>query len=457
MSEIKNKQPSHDNEKQKIKAIRFADYFIFALLLCLLILIIFYKSNANIQHDSGDYYTILQKLTDDSKKPVIPNTYFVEQRSPGYSIISILPYYFTSFVIEPFVKTEEIIDKGQKPLGLSRVPKPEKNGEHKINRQPPGGDPKMIGIPSLPLSAKDILFKNFYIEKIDGWFEWKIILALLLTSYIFLFAGVMFNVKTLALRNKEITGFSLPMLVIFTSIIFMQNIIMTPAYATLTAFGLSSLFCYFFVKSFKKEAFIFQFLSGLCLGLLVLTRLETILIAGVIYLFLVFYKKWGFLKNVILGGSLSLVILLFYNYSQFGSPFHFGILKGDINQIGFDLSYVFANLLNPKSGILFWSFLTSLGLIGLFLGNKKYLKVLGVASLVLIALLLVRVPVMYKCIGENPIDMGGILVDCARNMNEALMLIRSDANRYVIVLAPFAVLGLQNMLIIFGKYIKIRS
>jgi len=446
MSEIK--------DNKKIKTLRFADYFIFALLLCLLVLSIFFKSSANIQHDFGDYYTILQRLTDDSKKPVIPGTHFVEQRSPGYSIISMLPYYFTSFVIEPFVKTEEIIDERQRPPGPPEMPKPENNGEYNINRPPPGEGPKMRGIPSLPLFAKDIFFKNFYIEKVGGWFEWKIIFSLLLTSYIFLFAGIIFSIKTLALRSKKTVGFSLPMLVIVTSIAFIQNIIYTPAYATLTAFGLSSIFCFFYVVSFDKKSFMPQFLTGLFLGLLVLTRLETVLIAGVLCLFLAFYKKWGFLKNMILGGSLSLAILLLYNFSQFGNLLHFGILKGDINQIGFDFYYVFSNLLNPKSGILFWSFLTSLGLIGLFLGNKKYLKALGVASIVLIALLLFRIPVMYKCIGGDPIDMGGISVACARNMDDALMLIQSDANRYITVLSPFAILGLQNLLIIFGRYFK---
>lgn len=418
MSEIKN----------KIKFICLADYFIFALLLCLLALSIFFKSSANIQHDSGDYYSILQRLTDSSKKPVIPNTHFVEQRSPGYSIISTLPYYLTSLAIEPLVKTEKIVDKGQEPPG------------------PPNEGQKMMGIPSTPLLAKDIFFKNFYIEKIGGWFEWKIISSLLFTSYFFLFAGIIFSIKTLALRSKGIVGFSLPILVIVTSIIFMQNIIMTPAYATLTAFGMASIFCYFFVRSFEKDSFVSQFLAGLFLGLLVLTRLETVLIAGSICFSLICFRKWRFLKQVILGGLLSIAILLFYNFSQFGNPFYFGILKGDINQIGFNPNYIFANLFNPKSGILFWSPLTSLGLIGLFLGNKKYPTTLGVASLALIALLLVRVPVMYKCIGGDPVNMGGILVDCTRNMDEALMLIQSDANRYITVLAPFAVLGLQNLL-----------
>jgi len=106
--------------------------------------------------------------------------------------------------------------------------------------------------------------------------------------------------------------------------------------------------------------------------------------------------------------------------------------------------------------MFFWSFLASFGLIGLFLGDEKYLKVLGVASLVLIVLLIVRLPVMYKCIGGGLIDIGGVLVTCPQTMEDALMLIRSDVNRYITVLIPFAVLGLQNLLIIFEKYFKIK-
>lgn len=410
----------------KIKKIHLSDNIIFSILSCLLVLGIFFFGSANIHRDSGDYYTILQKLTDSNKKPVIPNTHFVGQRSPGYSIISAIPYYFTSIAIDPFVKTEKIVDK----------------------------ESTITGIPSERLSMKDIFFKNFYIKALDAWFEWKIIFAMLLTSYIFLFIGIIFSVKTLMLKRKKRIDFFLPILTIATSIIFLASIIIMPTYATLTAFGLSSLFCYFYIKNFKKDNTTIQLLAGLFLGFLVLTRLETVLIAIVLFLFLIFDKKWGFLKNIVLGSLPSLVIILIYNYSQFGNPFYFGILKGDINQISFDINYILANLIGLKSGILFYSFFTTIGLIGLFLSQEKHLKILGAASLAIVALMLIRVPVMYKCIGGNPVDLGGILVDCARNKDEASMLILSDANRYVTVLAPFAVLGLQNLLIIFGKYFK---
>ncbi len=442
-----------NNEKRKIKIIRITDFLIFGLLLVLLCSNIFFFSKANVRADSIDYYSILQKLTDDSKNPIVGNLHFVDQRSPGYSIISMMPYYFISFAIEPFVETEQIIDKSPKLLSSHGQPMPGDNEEYNINRLPPDGGSEKMGIPGFPLLTKDIFFKDFYLGR-GAWFEWKIIFALLLTSYILLFTGIIFSVKMLALRSKGIVGASLPMLVIFSSSLFMHNILNTPAYATLTAFGLSAMFCFFFVKSFEEKSSISNFLAGVFLGLLVLTRLEIVLIAGVLCLLLILYKKPVFLRNLVLGGSLSLITLSLYNFSQFGTPLHFGILKGDINQLGFDLNYISANLFNPKSGIIFWSPLISLGLIGLFFGNKKYLKALGVASLVLIGLYLVRIPVLYKCIGTGAIDIVGVLVTCPETMEDALMLVRSDINRYITVLSPFAILGLQNLLIIFGGYFK---
>jgi len=151
--------------RKLIKAVCFADYFIFAMLLCLLTLNIFFSSKANIRADSGDYYTILQKLTDSSKKPIVDNTHFVEQRSPGYSIISMLPYYFTSFAIEPFVKTEEIVDERQGPPGPPGPSRPENSGKYNTNRPPNGGGSEKMGIPSSPLLAKDIFSKNFLLKE----------------------------------------------------------------------------------------------------------------------------------------------------------------------------------------------------------------------------------------------------------------------------------------------------
>lgn len=269
---------------------------------------------------------------------------------------------------------------------------------------------------------------------------------MLFTSYFLLLAGIVFVVGTLALENKEIIGASLVPLVIITSSVFMHNVVNTPAYATLTAFGISSIFGYFFVKGSLTKGSLAQFLSGLFLGLLVLTRLETIVIFVTIFFSLILVKETTFLRNFTIGCLIAFCILLIYNFSQFGTPFHLGILRGDINQINLDFGYIVANLVNPQSGIMFWSTLASIGILGLFVGNKRHLKILGTSSLILIALILVRVPVMYDCIGEGFKEIGGLMLTCPRNMGDALTLIRFDANRYITVLMPFSILGLRTMI-----------
>ena len=53
---------------------------------------------------------------------------------------------------------------------------------------------------------------------------------------------------------------------------------------------------------------------------------------------------------------------------------------------------------------------------------------------------------MYGCIGQGTLVVSGITVTCPPDMPAMLNLIRSDANRYVIPLMPFAVLGLRGLL-----------
>ena len=405
------------------------DYSAFTALMIFLVVIIVSSGMANIQTDSIDYYSIVQRLTQNSGNPIVRNLHFVEQRSPGYPIISLIPYQVTSLLIEPLVQTEEIVT----PSSLAQ-----NTPEH-----PPT---EIILLPSEPILFKDIFFKNFYIKTQDSWFSWKIISSMLFTSYAFLFIGLIVTVKTLALENKSILGASLAPLLVITSSVFMHNVVNTPAYATLTAFGISALFTYCFVKGSLANKFAPQFLSGLFVGLLVLTRLETIVIATVVLISLVAIREFGFLKNYVMGALSAVVILLIYNLSQFGNPFHLGILEGDINLISFDLGYIYANLFHPQSGILFWSTLASLGIIGLFLDDKRYTRILGISSLALIILFLVRVPVMYNCIGEGTRLIGGLPVMCPDSMADALMLVRSDVNRYITVVIPFSVLGLRALI-----------
>jgi hypothetical protein len=95
--------------------------------------------------------------------------------------------------------------------------------------------------------------------------------------------------------------------------------------------------------------------------------------------------------------------------------------------------------------MFFWSTLALVGIVGLFLDGKQYTRILGIGSLALIAVFLVRVPVTYDCVGEGIRQIGGLAVKCPLTRADALMLVRSDVNRYVTVLVPFSVLGLRTL------------
>lgn len=417
-------------QRRAVTIIRWGDFAVLVGLLAFLALTILFAGRANIQSDAIDYYAILQRITGRPGKPIVKNLHFVEQRSPGYPLISAAPYCLIAVALEPFVPTQAIVEPSPDP-----------------GRPPPRAESERFLVPDQPLLAKDIFFKNFYIASQDSWFEWPLILALLSTSYAMLFAGIALVVKTLALEGRGVLGACLVPLTIVTSIVFVHNAVNTPAYATLTAFGASAVFGYFFVQGLLRPGALAHFLAGLSLGFLVLIRLETLVILGVILLFLIVAREWAFLVRSGAGSALAPGVLLLYNLAQFGDPFHVGILRGDINQIVVNGEYIFANLFHPQSGIVFWSPLVALGLIGLFIGRQKHLLALGVSSLALIGLILIRVPVMYNHIGGGPIEIGGLLVACPRDTAEMLTLVRSDANRYIAVLIPFAVLGLRNLFV----------
>ena len=184
---------------------------------------------------------------------------------------------------------------------------------------------------------------------------------MLITGYSLFFAGLLISGKALGLLYASPVGYSLPPLLVITSVVFMHNLVHTPAYATLAVFGVSAFFAWFWMRGWHDGTAWSQSLAGLLAGLLVLTRLETVVIVAVLLAALALTRHWRFLRHFVLGGLPALALLLLYNASQFGNALHTGILKGDMNVLTFDLSYVLATLAGPQSGILFWSALTSLG------------------------------------------------------------------------------------------------
>ena len=114
-------------------------------------------------------------------------------------------------------------------------------------------------------------------------------------------------------------------------------------------------------------------------------------------------------------------------------------------------------LAGPRSGIVFWSALSCLGFAGLMAASSRPLKALGLASLVLVALVALRVPVMYYCVGQGMQNISGVLITCPPDSASLLTLVRFDANRYLIPLVPFAVLGLRDLLEHVFKHLPSRN
>lgn len=426
---IEDIEDTEPRTSRAVAVLRKGDFLAFGALMIFLAVVVLSSGRANIQTDAIDYYAIVQRIVASGGNPIARNLHFVEQRSPGYPLLALLPYHVTSWLIEPLVETQEIAAPANRAPGV------------------PGQRPtETLLIPGEPLLLKDVFFKDIYVETQDSWFRWKIIASMLFASYALLFAGMALIAGTLALERKPVVGASLGPLVVLTSGVFMHNIVNTPAYATLAAFGISCLFTYFFVKGCLFPMPVPQFTAGLAMGLLVLTRLETIVIAVVVLVSLAVIREFDFLKKYLLGGLLVMTILLVYNLSQFGNPLHLGILQGDVNLITLDLDYVYANVFHPQSGILFWSPLIVLGIAGLFVDPRRHSRILGFSSLALIAVILLRVPVMVRCVGEGTVVVGGLPIRCPADTADVLMLIRSDANRYLSVLIPFSVLGLRALL-----------
>ena len=135
----------HVVAKETSKAIAvflITDYAVFTALVVFLAVTILSSGMANIQTDSIDYYAIVQRLTQDGGNPIVRNLHFTEQRSPGYPILSLIPYCMTSILIEPLVQTAEIVT----PSSLARD-SPE---------QPPT---ERLLLPSEPILFKDVFFR----------------------------------------------------------------------------------------------------------------------------------------------------------------------------------------------------------------------------------------------------------------------------------------------------------
>ncbi len=418
-----------DKKMSISRSLNLLDHILFFLFIGVLIFLIATSTKVNIAADSVDYYAMLQWITPEKEIPIVGNLHFAEQRSPGYSLLSIVPYSILSIFVEPFVNTDKVGENGP-PEFLPRGPGERMGSE-------------MMLLPPQPILIKDLFFKDFYIPAEGSWYQWKLALSLLLTSFFFLFIGIWANAKVLKLYYPAGKCLFIIPATLVTAPIFMRNIFDLPLYATLTSFGLASLFLLFACLSFHSNKAWHIFLSGLILGLLVLTRLELSILVILLIGYFLFTKKIRYFVLFSLGGLVIFFVLILYNLFLFGVPLHLGILRGDINILGLNWQYIFENLIHPESGVLFWTPLLIPGLVFLITAKDSILKVIGLCSFVLIIFYTLRIPIMYYYIGQGIIDIGGIPVTAPETPAQMRELIRSDINRYLSVLIPFSMIGIR--------------
>ncbi|MGD9318205.1 MAG: hypothetical protein PVG56_15320 [Anaerolineae bacterium] len=362
-----------------------------------------------------------------------------------------MPYLLISATVDPLVETDRVVDVAPaQDLAPAEVPA-RRTGPPSISSSDARGS-EFVRIPSSPLLLRDVFFKEFQVPEEGSLYQWTLVLALAATSYLFLFMGIAANAWTLRWMFPAVSGVSLAVLAVFGSAVFVHNVLATPLYATLMAYGLASIFALFFLRACRAQKPWLLLPAGFTLGFMMLTRLELAVLAVTVALCLVLIRGWIPAVTLTLGATPALLVWLVYNATQFGTPIYLGILGGDINRLAFDLGYIVDNLFHPASGVLWWSPLLIPGLAGLLLSRSGPLRILGIGSVAILVLYLFRVPVMYQQPGESLIQIGGVAVTVPDSPAAQRELVRSDINRYVTVLLPFAVLGLRDLLGRIGSW-----
>jgi len=415
--------------------IQNVDKFLFVILTVFIFVLIINNAVANVHFDDADHvlmlnafrnsidYTFFNQLNGSNIEDLVKaNRIFPEYRFPGYSIMGVFPSYFLSFLDIAFNF-------------------PHNNEDNICNN---------IG------SWDDIMLTELLSKIISGENEFNIncnfLISLFLVSYISLIVGIYFCAKLLFLLKEKYTFLSIIPILILSLPIFLHNILITPLYHTAFSFGLISIFSYFFIKEMnKKIKDVNLFIPGLILGFIAITRIEGILLFIAIVIFCK-YKKLG--VNLVLfikGFFPAITVFLFYNFLILKNPLEFGFLNNSFNYFALNFKYIFDTTINPVSGLLFYSTLLILGIFILYKHPNKNIKFFFIFSLLIIFSLLFRLSVLNNCSVGEKVLVDSIWYNCFGSTEE---LTRFDNNRYILILFPFSIIGLNYLLNLGLKRIK---
>jgi hypothetical protein len=392
---------------------------LFILFIIVLTILFFNFARANVEYDSGAYYTYLAVLTGNDKPyetALIPARNFTF----GVSLVS-LPVTHTMFFVSSFVEDELVGTMPDSENWVTLFPKKQ-------------------------VLLKEIFFKDYFVEETRMTIEWELLAGIALTSFLFLLIGIIACYKLLLLLNKKRTNLFLLVPVFVFSPILLHNIFITPQFPTLIAFGLMSLFVLFFVKLYKQKNNKYvnrqSVLLGVLLGLLLLLRYEALIFFFVTLFFIArdFKERT---KYFVFGFGVMVLLYFALNNALFGSFWEFSFIHNTMNSFALNGYYIFANLLHPFSGIVFFSPLIVLGLIGLYFLQKQKSKLsfatpLLISSLLLIVVMLFRIPTF-----EDFSFTGLSFLEFLFSSGGAIQLVMYDANRYLTLVIPIALIGLN--------------
>jgi hypothetical protein len=93
---------------------------------------------------------------------------FLEQRSPGYPMAALGPYWLQSTLVEPLVQTQKVVDRSP---GQDAVARPPSRNSPSLPSSGEGQGSEFVLIPPVPLLLKDVPFQDYYVPAEASWYQ----------------------------------------------------------------------------------------------------------------------------------------------------------------------------------------------------------------------------------------------------------------------------------------------
>jgi hypothetical protein len=247
-------------------------------------------------------------------------------------------------------------------------------------------------------------------------------ISILLTASVVLFLSMILVFKTLRRAGFSQKNAFVSIILVYLAQYIFSYLWYYPSYSHIYELFSFSLLLYLFQRVVSNDEHVYEFLFGVSIGLLTLTRVVDVVLAVPFILYLVYDKRFKTLLFTIAGGIPTAIIFFYYNTIVYGSPLSLGYSNDRGGQLSFENFNLFNLLFSDVRGLLIWSPLILVSIAGLVWGVRK-LKLLFILTSIS-AVLLLGVYTFW------PNWWGG----------------DSLGQRFFIVLAPVFILGLSNVI-----------